>query len=134
MTFNVDDRDIRLSGKNSEDPETQSVRSYAVRLNGKNSEELARPKDESINDKSSPDSRKAERVRRDQIRDSINALDAGQQNKAREVESQRRQVWDQNHEEQKRKADLAGIGKESPQVNDQDSPNSQPRWWEKIVL
>lgn len=81
---------------------------------------------------SSLDLRKAERVHRDQIRDSINALDAAQQNEAWQTESQRRRIWDQHHEEHKRKANLAGTEKKTLQIDDQDSSNSQPRWWKKI--
>jgi hypothetical protein len=83
---------------------------------------------------SSLDLRKAERVRRDQIRDSITALDADQQDEAWEVELQRRQIWDQHHREPKRKADPAGTEKENPQADDQASPSSKPRWWKRMFL
>ncbi|KAJ4017493.1 hypothetical protein NW752_001399 [Fusarium irregulare] len=95
---------------------------YNVRLIGKYSAELARLEKESISDMSSAHARKAERVRRDRIRDAINALDAAQQAEAWEAESQRRLIWDRHYEY---------IVQAPLQVDSQDRSNSKRRWWER---
>lgn len=79
----------------------------------------------------SPCGRKAERVRRDQIRDAINALDAAQQNEAWEAEWKRRSIWDRHHEQHKRKADSEDTGQALLQVEGQYPSNPKPRWWKR---
>ncbi|KAH7184789.1 uncharacterized protein B0J16DRAFT_340467 [Fusarium flagelliforme] len=97
---------------------------YNVRLISKYSAELARLENESVNDMSSPHARKAERVRRDRIRDAINALNVAQQTEAWEAESQRRLIWDRHYQYS---------AQTLPQVESQDSSNFRPRWWERTL-
>lgn len=165
----------RLNGKDSEDERYGQVDLHCVRPGGKKREVLTRLYVASVHQSKYPtyhghpaklkasniallvhslDLRKAERVRRDQIRDSINALDADQQNGAWEAELQQRQIWNQRLEEHRRKEDVAGNEEANPQVDDQASPtsqpssqpipqpipqpssqpSSQPRWWKRIFI
>jgi hypothetical protein len=81
----------------------------------------------------SPHARKAERVRRDRIRDAINTLDSAKQNEAWKEELQRRLIWDRHYDQQKRKAELADTGQTLGQVNGQYLPSSKPRWWKMFL-
>ncbi|KAF5673452.1 hypothetical protein FHETE_3366 [Fusarium heterosporum] len=107
---------------------------YNVRLISKYSQELARLEEESINDMNSPHARKAERVRRDQIRDAINTLDQMKQYEAWKEELQRRLIWDRHHEQHKLRGGSANAGQALQQVNGQYLPNSKPRWWKARFL
>lgn len=134
---------------------------FNVKLIGKYSKELARLEIESFNDcklhiylpppidkrnqnsniplaVNSPNARKAERVRRDRIRDAINMLDPSQQNETWEEERRRRLIWDRHyarHEREQRLADAASAKQTPAQGNGAQGPaNAKVRWWKKGFL
>ncbi|KAJ4325096.1 hypothetical protein N0V84_003640 [Fusarium piperis] len=72
----------------------------------------------------SPDARKAERVRRDRIRDEINALDPEKRNEAWDKEHQRRLIWDRHRERHENETWIAA-------VNQQKLANAKACWWKR---
>lgn len=76
----------------------------------------------------SPGAIKAERVRRDQIRDAINALPLDQQDQARIDERNRHEIWD-------------GYRKRHVETQEEDTDSTKQvlmaqkeRWWEKGLV
>ncbi|KAL7765805.1 hypothetical protein ACKLNR_003721 [Fusarium oxysporum f. sp. zingiberi] len=109
---------------------------YNVRLISKYSPELARLEEESNNDLRSPSAVRVERVRRDRIRDTIDALhDPAKQNEARVKEKQRQKQWDTRRKEHERQQKLAAIdpGQANAQGegDGQQSPKPKKHWWER---
>ncbi|KAJ4241531.1 hypothetical protein NW757_012230 [Fusarium falciforme] len=105
-----------------------------VKLISKFGPQLASLEKESINDLNSPNARKAERNRRDRIRDAINALDPAEQEMAWEAERRRRLVWDRHREQHERGQELtdpASSEQTLAQDGHGDSPNPKTRWWKK---
>ncbi|KAM0080527.1 hypothetical protein ACKRZS_007329 [Fusarium odoratissimum] len=108
---------------------------YNVRLISKYSPELARLEEESNNDLRSPSAVRVERVRRDRIRDTIDALDdPAKQSEARVKEKQRQKQWDTRRKEHERQQKLAAIdpGQAAAQGegDGQQSPKPKKHWWE----
>ncbi|EXA43131.1 hypothetical protein FOVG_08159 [Fusarium oxysporum f. sp. pisi HDV247] len=108
---------------------------YNVRLISKYSPELARLEEESNNDLRSPSAVRVERVRRDRIRDTIDALDdPAEQIEARFKENQRQKQWDTRRKEHERQQKLAAIdpGQAAAQGegHGQQSPKPKKHWWE----
>ena len=118
-------QDVRLFWKNSEVVENTSIELTGVRIK-KVAEKMLTREGEPVNESEFPTyhnhpakqkafnialivtsrcSRKAERVRRDRTRDLINALDAAEQSEAWTAEWERREIWDQENGELKRKVD-----------------------------
>ncbi|KAH7485991.1 hypothetical protein FOMA001_g5011 [Fusarium oxysporum f. sp. matthiolae] len=112
---------------------------YNVRLISKYSPELARLEEESNNDLRSPSAVRVERVRRDRIRDTIDALDdPAKQSEARVKEKQRQKQWDTRRKEHERQQKLAAIdpGQATAQGegDGQQSPKPKKHWWESNFL
>ncbi|RKL02203.1 hypothetical protein BFJ71_g4654 [Fusarium oxysporum] len=112
---------------------------YNVRLISKYSPELARLEEESNNDLRSPSAVRVERVRRDRIRDTIDALDdPAKQSEARVKEKQRQKQWDTRRKEHERQQKLAAIdpGQATAQGegDGQQSPKPKKHWWESNFI
>ncbi|KAF4467235.1 hypothetical protein FALBO_5894 [Fusarium albosuccineum] len=102
---------------------------YNIRLIGKYSPELSRLEEAYLDDLNSsnafsPEAVKAERVRRDQIRDVIDTLPLSRQEQARRDENNRQEIWDRcrSQHQRKQRSDVS--------ENGQTLPTQRSRWWE----
>ncbi|KAH7161443.1 hypothetical protein EDB81DRAFT_784780 [Dactylonectria macrodidyma] len=111
---------------------------YNVRLIGKYSPKLAKLEQESNTDLRSPNAVRAERVRRDRIRDIIDALDDPEkQNEARIKEQQRQRRWDscrKEYERQQIRFITDGQAVAQGEGDCQESLKPKARWWKSIFI